>query len=83
MKSYTINIEATIEGKSERDAKNFLIAYVLDCKDRNVSSAGISKVDVDKMFAKELGKLGGQATLKKYGKETMKEWGKKGGRPKA
>lgn len=29
-----------------------------------------------------LGKLGGLATLKKYGKEKMKEWGKQGGRPK-
>ncbi len=31
--------------------------------------------------AKELGKKGGEATLKKYGKEKMTEWGKKGGRP--
>ena len=32
--------------------------------------------------AQKLGKLGGQATLKKHGKEQMKEWGKLGGRPK-
>ena len=32
--------------------------------------------------AKALGKLGGQATLKKYGKAKLKEWGLKGGRPK-
>ena len=33
--------------------------------------------------AKTLGKKGGQKTLKKYGKEEMTEWGKKGGRPSA
>ena len=32
--------------------------------------------------AKVLGKLGGQATLKKYGKKQLKEWGKRGGRPR-
>ena len=32
--------------------------------------------------AQELGRLGGKKTLEKYGKEQMKEWGKKGGRPK-
>ena len=32
--------------------------------------------------AQELGKLGGQATLRKYGKKIMTEWGKKGGRPR-
>jgi len=31
---------------------------------------------------KEAGKKGGRSTLKKYGKEKMKEWGEKGGRPK-
>lgn len=33
--------------------------------------------------AQELGKLGGASTLKKYGKDKMKEWGKRGGRPKS
>jgi len=32
--------------------------------------------------AQALGKLGGVATLNKYGKDKMKEWGKTGGRPK-
>lgn len=32
--------------------------------------------------AQELGKKGGEATLKKYGKAQMKKWGKLGGRPK-
>lgn len=32
--------------------------------------------------ARELGRKGGNKTLKKYGKRQMKEWGKKGGRPK-
>ncbi len=29
----------------------------------------------------EAGRRGGQATLKKYGKRKMREWGKLGGRP--
>ena len=33
--------------------------------------------------AKKLGKKGGEATLKEHGKEKMKEWGRKGGRPKS
>lgn len=32
--------------------------------------------------AATLGRQGGNATLKKYGKRKMREWGKKGGRPK-
>ena len=32
--------------------------------------------------AERLGKKGGDATLKKYGKKKMTEWGKRGGRPK-
>ena len=36
-----------------------------------------------KCAAQQLGKLGGQATLEKYGKKQLKEWGKKGGRPKS
>ena len=32
--------------------------------------------------AQALGKLGGKATVEKYGKDKMKEWGRKGGRPK-
>ena len=36
-----------------------------------------------KKIARKLGKRGGQATLKKYGKEKLTEWGKKGGRPSA
>ncbi len=32
--------------------------------------------------AVKLGKLGGDARAKKYSKKQLKEWGKKGGRPK-
>lgn len=32
--------------------------------------------------ASKLGKLGGDARAKKYSKEKLSEWGKKGGRPK-
>lgn len=35
-----------------------------------------------KDFAKKLGRRGGETTLKRYGKEKMTEWGKRGGRPK-
>lgn len=31
---------------------------------------------------KEVASRGGKATVKKYGKRQMKEWGKQGGRPK-
>lgn len=37
---------------------------------------------VKNIYAQELGKLGHAATIKKYGKEQMIAWGKKGGRPK-
>lgn len=33
-------------------------------------------------YLKSLGKKGGQATVRKYGKKQMKAWGKKGGRPR-
>lgn len=32
--------------------------------------------------AAALGRLGGQSTLKKYGKQSYSQWGKKGGRPR-
>lgn len=32
--------------------------------------------------AQSLGSLGGKARAKKYSKEQLKEWAKKGGRPK-
>lgn len=32
--------------------------------------------------AKELGKRGGETRAKKYSKEQIKQWGRKGGRPK-
>lgn len=32
--------------------------------------------------AQELGKLGGDKTLHKYGREQLRNWGKLGGRPK-
>jgi general stress protein YciG len=32
--------------------------------------------------AVSLGRRGGQKTFKRYGKEKMKEWGLRGGRPK-
>ena len=31
----------------------------------------------------DAGKAGGMATLKRYGPEQLKEWGKRGGRPRA
>jgi len=33
-------------------------------------------------YFKKIGRKGGNATLKKFGRETMTEWGKRGGRPK-
>lgn len=33
-------------------------------------------------YAKKLGSLGGKKRAKKYSKKQLKEWGKKGGRPK-
>jgi hypothetical protein len=33
-------------------------------------------------YLKQLGAKGGRTTLKKYGKRTMTEWGKRGGRPR-
>jgi hypothetical protein len=34
-------------------------------------------------FFKKTGALGGKARAKRYSKEQLKEWGQKGGRPKA
>ena len=34
------------------------------------------------MDTREAGKLGGKARAKKYSKEKLSEWAKKGGRPK-
>jgi general stress protein YciG len=33
-------------------------------------------------FLQEAGRKGGLATLKKYKKKQLREWGKKGGRPR-
>jgi len=41
--------------------------------------------DRDKLvreFLAEIGRKGGQVRAKKYGKATLRKWGKKGGRPK-
>jgi len=38
--------------------------------------------DAMRKYLKALGKKGGQATLRKYGKKQMQAWGKKGGRPR-
>ena len=34
------------------------------------------------IYLKEIGRLGGQATARKYGTKQMKKWGNKGGRPR-
>lgn len=40
-------------------------------------------METTKKYASILGSMGGNSTLKRYGKEKMTEWGKKGGRPKS
>lgn len=34
------------------------------------------------MTITEFARMGGRATLKKYGKRQLREWGKRGGRPR-
>lgn len=46
--------------------------------------AGRVQHSVDKVLSPAvlLGRKGGKATLKKYGKKQLREWGKRGGRPR-
>lgn len=42
----------------------------------------MTQEELDREFFRKAGSRGGKKTADKYDKETRKEWGKKGGRPK-
>ena len=76
----------------EHILSNVIFEYNQIIKIENITNIDIkdSIQDLIEYYAEELrnysltsfASLGGQATFKKYGKDKMREWGKKGGRPK-
>jgi hypothetical protein len=51
MKFFTVNIEATIDGKNKTDAFNHLLSEVTKIK--GVSSAGMTDEDLEKLLQKD------------------------------
>lgn len=57
--------------------------YRIACEECQEKATKFFKI-TRKMIAQssEIARKGGEATLKKYGEKKMREWGKRGGRPK-